>query len=132
MPRAWTDDDAPFARDGMQAHERVKALVETLEVTKARDARRETTLALCEQMRVGGASAMSYAMSIGARGMLIKALNLAMREGDEEAMDAVGNALGKASGPANREAAWSCARWRDRRWARGRPCRRGRCARDFR
>ena len=45
---------------------------------------------------------MSYAMSIGARGMLIKALNLAMREGDEEAMDAVGNALGKASGPANR------------------------------
>ena len=30
MPRAWTDDDAPFARDGMQAHERVKALVETL------------------------------------------------------------------------------------------------------
>ncbi len=104
MPRAWTDDDAPFARDGMQAHERVKALVETLEVTKARDARRETTLALCEQMRVGGASAMSYAMSIGARGMLIKALNLAMREGDEEAMDAVGNALGKASRPANREA----------------------------
>ena len=67
MPRAWTDDDAPFARDGMQAHERVKALVETLEVTKAGRQPGDDAM-LCEQMRVGGASAMSYAMSIGARG----------------------------------------------------------------
>jgi len=73
-------------------------------VTKEADARRRTTLALCEQMRLGGASATSYAMTLGARGALIKALNRAMREGDENVMDIVGNALGKASEPGNREA----------------------------
>jgi predicted nicotinamide N-methyase len=88
----------------MQAHERVRELCELLETTQAADARRSAALELCEAMTRGGASAVSYADSLGAKTMLIKALNAGMRDGDDEVMDVVGAALGKMSQMAKREA----------------------------
>ena len=88
----------------MQAHERVRELCELLETTQVADARRSAALELCEAMTRGGASVVSYADSLGAKTMLIKALNAGMRDGDDEVMDVVGAALGKMSQMAKREA----------------------------
>jgi len=66
------------------------------------EGRRAATLALCEEMARSD-SAASHAEALGARRFLIKALDRAMRDGDEDAMTVVGSVLGRCAELAKRE-----------------------------
>jgi predicted nicotinamide N-methyase len=80
----------------------VRRAIEALEVMTGAAARREGVARLCEEM-TAGASRASLAEALGARPVLIKALDRAVRDDDEMMMDAIGSALGKASEMAKRE-----------------------------
>lgn len=80
----------------------MRRAIEALETTTGVEARREGVAKLCAEM-TAGASRASLAEALGARPVLIKALDRAMRDGDDVMMDAIGSALGKASETAKRE-----------------------------
>lgn len=76
--------------------------MESLETLREEAARRWSVLALCEEM-AGSDAYANHAEALGARRFLVKALDRAMREGDEEAMTIVGGALGRCGELAKRE-----------------------------
>ena len=76
----------------------IEALLDAIKITGPRgQARRDGLLKLAERITAGGPSAACFANDHGARELLLKGLDGAVKRGDEELMDAISAAVAEES-----------------------------------